>query len=63
MAKLSIILYSIQFICPFVLGLEVKVNDVDLGKKGRAEKLCEFFLSLTESKKDLSNYKSKFFQI
>ena len=43
MAKLSIILYLIQFICPFVLGFEVKVNDVDVAKKGRAEKLCEFF--------------------
>ena len=43
MAKLSNILYLIQFICPYVLGFEVKVNDVEFAKKNRAEKLCEFY--------------------
>ena len=67
MPKLSIILYLIQFICPFVLGFEVKVNNVDVGKKERAEKLCEFFfiahriqqkfikLNFLKSKADCSN--------
>ena len=44
MAKLSTILYLIQFMCPYVLGFEVKVNDVDVAKKNRAEKLCELYL-------------------
>ena len=44
MAKLSIILYLIQFICPYVLGLDVKSNDVEVSKNNRAEKLCEFYL-------------------
>ena len=43
MAKLGTILYLIQFMCPYVLGFEVKVNDVDVAKKNRAEKLCELY--------------------
>ena len=42
MAKLSTILYLIQFICPYVLGLDVKGNDFEVSKNNRAEKLCEF---------------------
>lgn len=30
--------------CPFVLGFEAKVNDVEVSKKNRAEKLCEYYL-------------------